>query len=86
MNCTIYPDSWRERRSDDEIIAKFCGDVAIAQYMDELDWLLEQPVASDLKKVQPWPQILADSRTEQVVFDQCQCGARTAEGQNIKID
>ena len=39
LNRAIYPDSWKERRGDDEIIAKFCGDVAIAQYKDDLDWL-----------------------------------------------
>ena len=80
----IYQDTWRARRIDDDIIAAFCGGVAIAQYADKLDWLLEQPVGSDMMSVEPWPKIMKDDRTRQVIFDQCQCGAKAREGHHIK--
>ena len=84
MNRRLYPETWQEHYDYAYILGRFCGEVALAQDDDDLDWLAEQPVGSELYDLEPWPQVRARRRTTRVKFDQCQCNAKTSWGQSIK--
>ena len=84
MNRHLHPQTWNEHLDDALKLGSFCGEVALAQYGDERDWLNEQPTNSDLYAYAPWPQVRQHPRTVIGRFHQCQTGARTQYGQHIK--
>ena len=66
------------------VLGCFCGEIALAQYSDDLDWLNEQSCTSTLYIHDPWPKVRAHPRTVVARFDQCQMGAQTEQGEKYK--
>ena len=83
MNRQIAPETWKESLKYAERLSRFCAYVALAQYEDGRDWVNEQPTSSDMYEYHPWPKVREHPRTVVGKFHQCQCGAKTQDGQHI---
>ena len=83
MNRSLYPETWQSSVNYALKLGSFCGEIALAQYNDGKDWLNEQPAHSTLYDYKPWPEVRRHPRTVVGKFHQCQCGAKTADGQHI---
>ena len=68
----------------DKPLAKFSGQVALQQLLDEFDFVNEQPVGSSMYLVHPWPEVLRHPRKTSVKFDQCQLGQRNSNREPVK--
>ena len=79
MNRITNHDTWQHHYDTvDKPLAKFSGEVAYEQLMDELDFVNEQPTGSDLYEVQPWPKVLKLPGVISETFDQCQLGHKNS--------
>ena len=76
LNRVIHHDTWQRKYSEGCVMAKCCGQVALAQYHDDSDYYCEQPTESDFFAVEPWPEVQQHPRTSVARFHQCQCELR----------
>eukprot|EP00973_Karenia_brevis_P004324 592839-Karenia_brevis.AAC.1 len=83
LNRHIHPNTWQQTLDASLELGRFCGRMAMHQYVRKRDWLNEQPSASDLYKYNPWPQVQANPRTVVARFHQCQLGAKTRSNKHI---
>ena len=85
MNKLINHSTYmRNLQTVDKPLAKFCADVTLEQFHDNLDYVNEQPVGSSMYEVVPWPKVCAHPRFCKETFDQCQLGQRNSKGQPVK--
>ncbi len=84
LNRAKHPDSWEEHVKYALTLGVLCGETALQQDQDGLDWLNEQPASSDLYSYDPWPRVCANPKTVKEIFDQRQCKARSSKGRPIK--
>ena len=81
LNKSINPDTWQRFADIATPVAKFCGRVACCQLRKILSFIQEQPYPSTLYEVHPWPDVMKNTRFDQVVYDRCRCGLKVEQGQ-----
>ena len=85
MSCSLHPETFQHNYdTDDAPLAKFAGQVAYEQLVDDLDVVNEQPTGSSLCETEPWPAVLQHPRVTSEKFDQCQLGQRNSKGEHVK--
>ena len=59
----ILPEAWQSSADYALKLGSFCGEIALAQYEADWDWLNEQPAASTLYNYEPGPNVRPHART-----------------------
>ena len=84
MNRYTQSEVRAKKRDNDLKLARFCGNVAMAQYEDDKDGVNEQPTPSDMYQCEPWPLVQENPRTVVGRLAMCQMGMKASEGEYVK--
>ena len=83
-NKWAHYDSWLASYKECAPVGRLCGQIAIHQLQQDLDYRAEQPDPSTLFHEPPWPTVAAHPRNIGQIMNQCKTGQCNAMGELLQ--
>ena len=84
FNKSQHYSSWKESYDACAPVARLCGECAELQLSNNCDWLVEQPMPSQLFQEHPWPRLAMHPKTRQQIMDRCMTNQKNANGNFVR--